>query len=119
DGVVEVSTFSDIYGKENIEKFSQMTGVKAVSRSIEEQTASDLGFEAAKNLLKNKNIELKNIKILIFVSQKPDVRLPSTAFILHKRLGLKKDCMCFDINLACSGFVNGLNTVASLLTLHS
>lgn len=118
-GKVEVKTFNEIFGKENIEKFTEMTGVKSVSRSIEEQTASDLGYEAAKKLFIDKDIDVDNIKILVFVSQKPDVRVPSTAFLLHNRLGLGGNCICFDINLACSGFVYGLNTVAALLSMHS
>ena len=31
------------------------------------------------------------------------------------RLGLPKDCIAFDVNLGCSGFVNGINIVSSLL----
>lgn len=117
--LVDVSSYASVFGKESIDKFSKMTGVQTISRSIEEQTASDLGFEAAKNLFKEKHISIDKIKIIVFVSQKPDVRVPSTAFLLHRRLGLGEDCMCFDINLACSGFIYGLNTVSSLLSMHS
>jgi 3-oxoacyl-[acyl-carrier-protein] synthase-3 len=53
------------------------------------------------------------------VTQKPDYRVPSTAFVLHKRLGLSENCFCFDLNLACSGFIFGLQTILSLLKSSS
>jgi len=112
---VQVETYYDRFGEETVNKFIEMTGVHSVSRSVPEQTASDLGLEAANNLLNRSNVYRHNIGILVFVTQKPDYRVPSTAFVLHKRLNLSENCSCFDINLACSGFVYGLQTVISLL----
>ncbi len=40
---------------------------------------------------------------------------PSTAFWIHHELGLGMDSLAFDINLGCSGFVEGLSVAASLL----
>lgn len=51
---------------------------------------------------------------LIFVTQTPDHFQPCNAAILHGRLNLPIDCIAFDINLGCSGWVNGLY-VASLM----
>jgi 3-oxoacyl-[acyl-carrier-protein] synthase-3 len=110
-----VDSYNEIFGEEVVSKFIEMTGVKTVSRAIPQQTASDLGYEAAINLFKKSKADKEDIGILIFVSQKPDYRVPSTAFVLHKRLGLSKNCICFDINLACSGFLFGMQTILSLL----
>ncbi|MGB2087467.1 MAG: 3-oxoacyl-ACP synthase III family protein [Psychroflexus salarius] len=115
----DVDSYITTFGKENVAKFKKMTGVNEVSRAIPEQTAADLGIEAGKNLLNNLKQDLSKIKILVFVSQKPNYRLPSTAYFIHHHLGLSKDCLCFDINLACSGFVYGLNTVAGLLQSYA
>ncbi len=112
---VAVDTFIDSFGEEVVSGFKSMTGVESISRAKPEQTASDLGYEAALNLLNKTNCKTDDIGILIFVTQKPDFRVPSTAFLLHKRLGLSEDCTCFDINLACSGFVYGLQTAFSML----
>jgi 3-oxoacyl-[acyl-carrier-protein] synthase III len=116
--LITVETFNETFGEDVVANISSMTGIKSFRRTLPEQTASDLGFAAARNLLENKNINLQDIGILIFVTQKPDYRIPSTAFVIHKRLGLTKDCSCFDINLACSGFVYGLHTAMSMLN-HS
>lgn len=111
----DVDSYTATFGKENIDKFKKMTGVNAVSRAIPEQTAADLGIEASKNLLQKLKINKSEIKIIVFVSQKPNYRLPSTAYFIHHHLNLAENCLCFDINLACSGFIYGLNTVAGLL----
>lgn len=112
---VAVETFNSKFGEENVTKFIAMTGVNSVSRAIPEQTASDLGYEAAVDVLGKSSISKSEIGILVFVTQKPDYRTPSTAFVLHKRLNLVENCVCFDINLACSGYVFGLQTVLSML----
>ena len=57
-----------------------------------------------------KRIEInkEDIDGLIFVSQTPDYIAPSTACLIQHRLGLKNDCLAFDVNLACSAYVYGL-----------
>ncbi len=40
---------------------------------------------------------------MIFVSQTPDYILPATSCVLHGTMGLKKNCVCLDISLGCSG----------------
>lgn len=118
-GKVKVESYNKIFGEDVVAKFTKMTGVKSVSRAVAHQTASDLGYEAAKNLFTKTNIQEKDINVLIFVSQKTDFRVPSTAFHLHKRLNLPEDCLCFDLNLACSGFIYGLQTASALLDSKS
>jgi 3-oxoacyl-[acyl-carrier-protein] synthase III len=112
---VPVENFHSVFGEENVFKFKEMTGVESVSRAKPNQTASDLGYEAAVDVFNNSELKKESVGILIFVSQKPDYRVPSTAFVLHKRLGLSENCLCFDLNLACSGFIFGLQTLLSLL----
>ena len=113
---VENTEYYDKFGKEAVDNVIKMTGVQSSYRTPEEQTASDLCYVAAKNLIEAKKIRLEEIGALVFVSQTPDYRLPATACVLHKRLGLDKNCMAFDVNLGCSGWVYGLNVVGSLLS---
>lgn len=112
---IPVTFYNDVFGEESIQKFVEATGVESVCRSVPEQTASDLGFEAAKNLFEQKNVAKQEVGILVFISQKPDFRSPVSAYILHQRLGLSPDCLCFDINLACSGFMVALHSIHTLL----
>lgn len=114
-GKIPVTDYESAFGKETVKKFIETTGVKTVSRAIPEQTASDLGFEAAENLFEKRNINKEEIGIVLFVSQKPDFRAPASSYIIHDRLGLSKNCLCFDINLACSGFIIALHSIHALL----
>ncbi len=100
---------------EEIEKFVANTGVKQCHVVHEEQTCSDLCFVAARRLLEHKDYEPATIDALILVTQTPDYMQPATAHILHKRLGLRQDCIAFDINLGCSGHTFGLHVAASML----
>lgn len=115
DNAVPISSYNGTFGEDAVIKFSELTGVRNLYRAKLEQTASDLAFEAAKNLLENANIIKENIGILFFVTQKPDYRIPASSYIIHKRLELGTDCGCMDINLACSGYVYALHTAMSVL----
>ena len=103
------------FGTESVKKFVKMTGVSSVYHSYKQQTASDLAFVAAKTLLEYKKINPKSIGALVFVTQSANYRLPSTAFVLQYRLDLPEDCICFDVNLGCTGYVYDINIAASLM----
>ncbi len=98
-----------------VKRFIKKTGVSGRYSASPRQTTSDFCCAAAEELLAKKNIDKSRIGILIFVTQTSDYRLPATACVLQQRLGLSKECICFDVNLGCSGFVYGLNIIASLL----
>lgn len=103
------------FGREIVDKTVQMIGVTESRQSVKKQIASDLGYLAAKEILEKKEIDANSIGVLIVVTQTPDYRVPATAFVLQKRLGLSKNCAVFDINLGCSGFVYGLQTASAML----
>jgi 3-oxoacyl-[acyl-carrier-protein] synthase-3 len=112
---VKTESYKPIFGDEEVEKFMDMTGVRASHRTSEHQTCSDLGFRAASELLAKKNIDPNEIGALIFSSHSPDYRRPSTAFVLQHRLGISKEAVCYDISLGCSSLVVGMQTIASIM----
>lgn len=112
---VYVKDFEKEFGKDIVERFIKNTGINKLHRTLDMQTASDLGYEAAEKLIKNLNIPKKDIGLLIFITQSPDYRKPATACILQKRLNLSLECAAFDINLGCSAFVYGNEIIQSLL----
>lgn len=115
--VIPVTDFYKDFGNELVDKFSDMSGVKQIARTTAKQTASDLGFLAAEKIFESGKIKREDIGVLVFVSQKPDFRIPATSYVLQKRLNLSENVICHDINLACSGFVFGLQDALSLLQL--
>lgn len=102
-----------------IKNFIKNTGIKEKRKSGYEQTAADFSYAAAKQIMDAGYFVPEEIGVLINITQTPDYRTPSTAMTLQKRLGLSKNCMAFDINLGCSGFVYGVTLAASILETSS
>ena len=113
--VLRSTDYYDKFGKESVDKFVELTGVKEHRESGEHQTASDLGFVAAEKLLEVKQIAKEDIGILIFGTHSTDYRRPASACVLHKRLGLTKECASFDVSLGCSAFVYCAQIAACML----
>ncbi len=114
-GKVETKSYESRFGEDDIRKFIDMVGVKERYVSVEKQTGSDLCFVAAEELMEKKQIEASSIDAVIYMCQIPDYKQPSTALVLHKRLNLRNDCIAFDINLGCTGFIYGVSVMASLI----
>lgn len=103
------------FGEESVEKFIKSTGIYSIHKASEKQTASDLGYEAAKRLLDSLEVERAAIGIMLFVTQSPDYRRPASACVLQKRLELSTDCSVMDIGLGCSGFIYGHHVIEAML----
>lgn len=109
------------------EKFLYNGNEKKIKRVIESSgflkrrvcdnntTTSDLCEISALNLLENLNIDRSSIDALIFSSYTPDYLMPATSYVLHKKLKLSENCICFDIPQACSGFVLGLYQASMMI----
>ncbi len=98
------------YPKDEVDKIINNIGIKEKRHVDPDTTASDLCYKAANKLLNEMSIDRSTIDVLIFLSQTPDYIIPATSPILQERLGLTKDTACFDISLACSGYVYALST---------
>ena len=98
-----------------IPKILDKTGILTRYISANDETAVDLAFEAGIKLLHDDSVRRDEIDLLILVTQSPDYVLPTSACILQDKLGLPKNCMAFDINLGCSGFVYAMSVAGSLI----
>jgi 3-oxoacyl-[acyl-carrier-protein] synthase III len=83
------------------------TGIKTRHIAAQDETAVDLGVAACEMMFAN-GISRDEVDFLILITQSPDYVLPTSACIVQDRVGLKKACMAFDVNLGCSGFIYGL-----------
>ncbi|MCK9414425.1 MAG: ketoacyl-ACP synthase III [Prolixibacteraceae bacterium] len=112
---VKTESFKKTFGDEEVDKFMLMTGITETRRTTEFQTASDLAYVAASNLLKQLNISPEEIGALVFGTTSPDYRRPASAFVIQKRLGLSVETAVFDISLGCSSMIYGFQVVASMM----
>lgn len=104
------------FSEKKIKRFLNTAGVKERYIGNGKQTAADLCFSAALNIFEETNITKEEIDVLIFITQNPDYKTPSTAFVLQKRLGLSRNCICFDVNMGCTAFLHGVYIAASMIS---
>lgn len=104
-----------LFSGDEVKKFIASTGVERKRIAGSDICTSDLCFHAAEQLIKDLDWEKSGIDCIIFVTQTPDYNLPATSCILQHRLGLSNEVMAIDISSGCSGWVYGLNVLASLL----
>lgn len=116
DNYIPAVNFTERFGEEAVARFVEGTGIHSIYNALPEQTAGDLAFAAAENLFTNIEVQREKIGVLIFVTQSPDYRRPSTACILQKRLNLPTDCASLEVELGCSGFIYGLQSALSMMT---
>ncbi len=90
-------------------------GITARRVAAPEELTSDMAYKSASRLIKENEIDKNSIDLVLICTQNPDYRLPTTACILQSKLGLKKSCLAFDVNLGCSGFVYSVVIAGSLL----
>lgn len=93
---------------------TERTGIKERRIASEDQSASDLAFEASKVALKRAGLGAADLELIIVATVSPDMPVPSTACLLQDKLGAK-NAAAFDINAACSGFIYGLSIADSYI----
>jgi 3-oxoacyl-[acyl-carrier-protein] synthase-3 len=114
---VDIAAMSDDPNEDPkfVKSFIKKTGIAGKHKCGLDQTAADFSYTAAKQIEAAGKYTPDEVGVLINVTQTPDYRTPSTALALQKRLGLNKNCIAFDVNLGCSGFVYGVSIAAGLL----
>lgn len=79
-------------------------------------TISDLCAKSFEVLIEKLGWKRETIDILVLVSSSADYITPPTSNVLHGKLGLSEDCMCFDIRQGCPGWVVGMSTVSAMVS---
>lgn len=91
------------------------TGIK--ERRIlkgEGRGTSFMAIKAVEDLLAKKNIDPKEVDLLICATTTPDMQFPATANLVAAESGLS-NAFGFDISAACCGFLYALNTGAQFV----
>ncbi len=76
---------------------------------------SDAAALAGEKAIEVSGIDRREIGIIINTSVCRDYIEPSTASIVHGKLGLPDTALNFDVGNACLGFLNGMTIVAAML----
>lgn len=94
---------------------TQRTGIKQRHHCGEGETAGTLATDAVRQALGSAGIEPGDLDMLICATMTPDMICPGTGCQVVANLGAVP-CGAMDLNLACTGFVAGLNIAAGFVT---
>ena len=98
----------------SVEKIADKVGVSE-RRIVVDETATDLAISASEKLFEKGTVKKEDVDFILFCTQSPDYKLPSSACIIQDRLGLGTKCGAFDFNLGCSGYEYGLAVAKGLV----
>ena len=115
----EMDSLIPIYGKKVVRQTVLGSGIERLHVADENQTSSDMCFEAAEHLFEMEQIDRSLIDGLIMISQSFDYNGPASSIILQDRLKLSQEIVCFDINSGCSGYIYGIYQAALMIASGS
>ena len=76
---------------------------------------SDVAAQAGEKAVAAAGIDKDRLGVLVNTSVCRDYIEPSTACIVHSKLGLPETCMNFDLGNACLAFINGMDMVGNMI----
>ncbi len=76
---------------------------------------SDVAAQAGEQAIADAGIDMTRLGILVNSSVCRDYIEPSTASIVHSKIGLPETCMNFDLGNACLAFINGMDMVGNMI----
>ncbi len=91
------------------------TGIKERRVVSGNETAIDLGFEAAKNAIEKSGIKIEDIDLVLAASSAPPQLYPAIACHIQAKLGIPNFVPAFDITAACTGLIYGLQIARGLI----
>ncbi|MDA5142599.1 ketoacyl-ACP synthase III [Streptomyces sp. AD681] len=96
------------------EWIERKTHIRGRHWAAPDEAASDLGARAAEDALARAGLDARRVDFIIVSTGTGDSPQPPTACLVQNALGAS-EAACFDISVACSGFVYGLELARALL----
>ncbi|HQN65601.1 MAG TPA: beta-ketoacyl-ACP synthase III [Methylophilus sp.] len=94
------------------------TGIRERHIVAEDETTSDMAFNAALQAISAAGIDSRQIDLIIVATTTPDKIFPSVAVMVQRKLGIS-GCAAFDVQAVCSGFVYALATADNFIKVGS
>jgi 3-oxoacyl-[acyl-carrier-protein] synthase-3 len=94
-----------------------MTGIRERRFWPRGMLPSEMSVPTGEKAIRTAGIDRSEIGALIHASVCRDYLEPATACGVHRRLGLPRQCLIYDVSNACLGILNGMLQVANLIEL--
>lgn len=91
------------------------TGIKERRVVSGNETAIDLGYEAAKNAIEKSGFSVDEIDCVIAAASVPPQLYPTLACTLQDKLGIPGNVPAFDLTAACTGLIYALQVARGLI----
>lgn len=92
-----------------------LSGIRARRMWPSGTLPSDAATLAAQQAITAAQVDPRRLGILINTSVCRDFVEPSTACMVHGKLGLGPDCLNFDVGNACLGFLSGMEIIGNMI----
>lgn len=83
-------------------------GFTKLSRKNDDESLTDMCLKAFDCLKQKQKINIKEIQLIIVVTQNPYYRVPHSSALIHNALNVGKECMTFDVSQGCAGYLHAL-----------
>jgi|TARA_R100001129_G_C5281471_1_gene237029 3-oxoacyl-[acyl-carrier-protein] synthase-3 len=113
----KIITNHDLKSDTNDEWIQDKLGIQK-RHIVDNELSSDIGYKSALIALKNANLNVDDIDLIVTVTSSPDRISPSTACIIQDKLNPTKNIPSFDLNAVCSGFIYTMELVTPLLNKY-
>jgi len=104
---------------DDLEKTKLFTGVLSKRTSNGEFSTLHLCINAMKKILPLNDLSNKDVEIVAFVTQSPNHSVPGNSYSVHKEMSLSKTCILIDLNIGCTGWIQGVFIVKSIMQQHN
>jgi len=113
--VITNKDISERFSEWTPEKIYEKVGIQERHIAGSDETALDMAQKACEKLFASDETLKPTIDFILFCTQSPDYKLPTSACILQNRLGLPINIGALDFNLGCSGYEYGLALAKGLV----
>ena len=93
----------------------KLTGIESRQMFDPSVPPSEGALDAARKVIESTGVGPSDFGVVVntLVCRDPDE--PTTAGVVHRKLGLGEECMSFDVGNACLGFINGMDLVSNMI----
>ena len=114
--------FLDHFKKQDVDitGLLKVTGRKDryISEDLQENSLT-MAIEASKKVIKNANIDINDIDMVVFISTTPEFLSPTNASKIHEALGLNQSVSAYDMNGNCAGMIIGMDQVCRVMKTNN
>lgn len=89
------------------------TGIEQ-RRIVDSETTASMGAAAAKDALQEAGIIAEEIDLIIVATSSSEYAFPNTASVIQRLIGAH-NAACFDVSVACSGFIAAMSIADAML----